>query len=471
LEKQRYQSKKALICVITIILFFICLIANILYQDFITGASEGLRTAENLATNYDIYQNNRKIATINDYDTFKKYVVDKYQDKIAVGDGEILFGDDVAVVEKYDVDATTGDDVTTYDKIINSVDFVVSAVQVVEVDSGKSYYVPNLKVWENSLDKIRESISTSDEANSLQLKSGTEYTTTEVDVEQVLDSTELVQEIMNENRLTYTIEEGDTLKSVAQKFGITVKELLLLNPQYEENTILIPKTQMNVTTPEYQNRFTKVSVLTRTEPVLYDIEYIDDDSLYTGEEEIITAGVDGEAVVQLSVKYDDMGAEIVLNKTIMMQTREPITQVVRRGTKEAPHVGTGNFIWPTTSHRTSTNFGDDFLFGSYRFHSGLDINEGLNANVHASDNGVVITSEYSSGYGNYIVIDHNNGYYTLYGHLNSAAIRVGQVVHQGEVIGYMGSTGLSTGVHVHFEIRVGGNTKAHAQNPRIYVGN
>jgi murein DD-endopeptidase MepM/ murein hydrolase activator NlpD len=97
------------------------------------------------------------------------------------------------------------------------------------------------------------------------------------------------------------------------------------------------------------------------------------------------------------------------------------------------------------------------------FHSGLDIAAAVDSPIHAAADGVVLlaTATVDSagqlvGYGNYVVIGHPDGFVTLYGHLNSTAVHEGQVVHQGEIIGQEGSTGLSTGPHLHFEIRHNG---------------
>jgi murein DD-endopeptidase MepM/ murein hydrolase activator NlpD len=97
------------------------------------------------------------------------------------------------------------------------------------------------------------------------------------------------------------------------------------------------------------------------------------------------------------------------------------------------------------------------------FHTGLDLGAPLDTPLHAAADGVVLLAAASVdqtgklvGYGNYVVIAHPDGFVTLYGHLDSLAVKAGQVVHQGEIVGLQGSTGWSTGPHVHFEIRHGG---------------
>ena len=122
---------------------------------------------------------------------------------------------------------------------------------------------------------------------------------------------------------------------------------------------------------------------------------------------------------------------------------------------------TGTYIWPCPSSTYVTSaFGmrDHPLFGDERPHSGIDIAGSAGSEVLAADSGTVAGATYSSSYGNYVTIYHSNGDYTLYAHMSSLAVSAGQSVTQGDVIGYVGSTGWATGPHLHFEIRVNGST-------------
>ncbi len=122
--------------------------------------------------------------------------------------------------------------------------------------------------------------------------------------------------------------------------------------------------------------------------------------------------------------------------------------------------GTGSFGWPVPSCTYITSkFGPRYhpVTGAYQStHTGLDIGASHGATIVASDGGTVTTAGEKGGYGNCVMIDHGNGYYTLYGHMSSIAVSVGQSVSKGDTIGYVGSTGVSTGPHCHFEIRVNG---------------
>jgi murein DD-endopeptidase MepM/ murein hydrolase activator NlpD len=112
--------------------------------------------------------------------------------------------------------------------------------------------------------------------------------------------------------------------------------------------------------------------------------------------------------------------------------------------------GTGGFIWPTV---TRTLSGNDFWSG----HLAIDIAASVGDPIFASDSGVIVFSGWAAGgYGNMIMIDHGNGYQTVYAHLNETYVGCGQSVIQGNVIGAAGSTGNSTGPHLHFEVRIWG---------------
>lgn len=129
-------------------------------------------------------------------------------------------------------------------------------------------------------------------------------------------------------------------------------------------------------------------------------------------------------------------------------------------------VSSGGFIWPVPcSGRISSYYGED---RTNHFHSGIDI-DGYGHDgypIVAAASGTVILASANGGYGECVMIDHGNGYVTLYGHMSGYACSSGQYVGQGQTIGYLGSTGNSTGTHCHFEIRVNGSTV----NPLSYLG-
>ena len=116
-------------------------------------------------------------------------------------------------------------------------------------------------------------------------------------------------------------------------------------------------------------------------------------------------------------------------------------------------------LWPTSGGTITSYFGgrsDPFGNRSYDWHPGLDIANDYGAPVYASAYGTIEEAGWVSGYGRYVRIQHGYGYETAYGHMSEIAVQSGQSVTKGEIIGYVGSTGYSTGPHVHFEVLVNG---------------
>lgn len=119
----------------------------------------------------------------------------------------------------------------------------------------------------------------------------------------------------------------------------------------------------------------------------------------------------------------------------------------------------GGYIWPVSSRKINSPFGprNTGIAGASTNHKGVDIGGVYySSQVHAAKAGTVIVSQYSSSYGNYVVISHGSGNTTLYAHMSSRSVSVGQTVAQGAVIGITGSTGISSGPHLHFEITENG---------------
>jgi len=134
---------------------------------------------------------------------------------------------------------------------------------------------------------------------------------------------------------------------------------------------------------------------------------------------------------------------------------------VRRVDYEAAASG---FQWPLGNFVITTYYGQR---GAYqRFHTGIDLAAPMGTPIYAAKAGQVETAGWSSwGYGLHVIIDHGSGVETLYGHMSRIAVQPGQFVERGQLIGYVGSTGWSTGPHCHFEVRVGGGTR----NPLAYL--
>lgn len=149
---------------------------------------------------------------------------------------------------------------------------------------------------------------------------------------------------------------------------------------------------------------------------------------------------------------------------ISNEMQEVSNQIAQLSAQSAASGGvpySGTFVWPTPSCTTTSSvygYRVHPIYGTVKFHAGEDIPASYGAEILAAASGTVTTAGWVSGYGNYTVIDHGGGTMTAYGHQSSILVSVGQYVEQGQVIGYVGSTGNSTGPHLHFEVYQNGST-------------
>lgn len=166
-------------------------------------------------------------------------------------------------------------------------------------------------------------------------------------------------------------------------------------------------------------------------------------------------------------------ADLEANKAAMAQIQADIDAIYAAagGSGSKVDYSTTGFIYPLAGYKAISSY-YGWRFGGTDFHTGIDFPAPCNTPIRASASGTVIfvrtgmhNNTRSEGYGNYIIIDHGGGYSTLYGHCNSVAVSVGESVTKGETIGYVGTTGWSTGYHLHFEIRINGK----ATNPLNYL--
>ena len=154
-------------------------------------------------------------------------------------------------------------------------------------------------------------------------------------------------------------------------------------------------------------------------------------------------------------EYDRIAAEM---QSVSDQIAELSRQSAANGSVP---MGDGTLIWPTPSCTTNSSaYGWRIhpIYGTMKFHAGEDIPASMGADILAAATGTVVTAGWVSGYGNYTVIDHGGGMMTAYGHQSQILVSVGQTVQQGELIGKVGSTGNSTGPHLHFEVYINGET-------------
>ena len=262
---------------------------------------------------------------------------------------------------------------------------------------------------------------------------------------------------------TYTVQKGDTFNAIAYANDMSVSDLKALNPDVDINRLMVGDV-LNVKELIPVLSVETVENVTYTQAIECPVEEVEDSSMYIGDSKILTQGVEGEAQVTANVTYVN-GVEQereVLSSTTL---KEPTTTVKAVGTKEKPKTASkGTYIWPV-SGSISSYFGGRYIFGGYSYHSGLDIAVSYGTTIKAADGGTVTFAGTKGAYGKLVIITHDDGTQTYYGHNSSLLVSAGDKVYQGQAIAKAGSTGRSTGVHCHFEVRVNGS----AVNPLNYL--
>ncbi len=264
----------------------------------------------------------------------------------------------------------------------------------------------------------------------------------------------------------YTVQNGDTLWAIAQKNDLTFKELCALNPdfkgaQLEENSNIQVGDELIVTKEEamLEVRITKIEV--KQEEIPFATETTQSNEVNKGVTKTVQEGENGLRNVTMQNVYNTDGT--LLEQTILSTetVKEPVNKKVVVGTKKVASgatkyiTGSGQFIWPVPGYRYCSRW-----YGGR--HRGVDICAAAGTPIYATASGTVTKAGYEkagagTGYGYSVIISHSGGYSSVYAHCLSLTVSAGQSVRQGQLIGYLGSTGRSTGNHCHFEIRHNGS--------------
>lgn len=268
-----------------------------------------------------------------------------------------------------------------------------------------------------------------------------------------------------ENQTIYKVKPGDTISSISAANTLSPAEFLIANQNlsnenallYDGQEVVISLIDPIVTVVEEQHTVDR-------EVVKFKTELIEDNSMYVGYSQVVQNGQNGESKVTRKIKIENgqITSAVPVSSEIL---KEATNQIVRTGARTQYVVASTEFwAWPTKTPYIIT----DYMGPRWgRMHNGIDISgTGYGSPIYAANDGTVTAiatgygnNIYSSGmatFGNYIDINHNNGYTTRYAHLKDVYVRVGQAVTMGDVIGAMGNSGYSTGTHLHFEVRYNG---------------
>ena len=284
-----------------------------------------------------------------------------------------------------------------------------------------------------------------------------------VDADEILTQEEALEVIAagKEAVKIHTIVSGESLWSIAIDNGTSVSTLNELNPGLREDRLQIGQ-EIKLNKIEPLINVVVEKVVTVSEAIPYGETVKESSSLLKGETEVVTQGVEGskDVTYQISEYNGNTLEKVVLSEVV---TKEPVNKVINKGTSvvaSSSRSGSGSLNWPTSGSITSP-----YGYRSSGFHTGIDIANKKGTTVVAAAGGKVVSAGWSGSYGYCIIVDHGNGMKTRYAHLSKISCSVGQTVLRGEKIGEVGSTGNSTGPHLHFEVIINGSTK----NPINYL--
>lgn len=405
----------------------------------------------NIENTYHVYVDDKLVGTVEDKEIVQSYIDDQIEDaEKEYGDWKFETSEEISFKEESSFSPEYTDE-----KVLSYLDDELSLnVEAVElhVDDETVAYLPSEEAAENVIQKWKTKF-----VKPATLKVVEERKAEGKEAEIAVNESKVIDVQLSE-------DVSHETKAVDPKKVATVDEALQAL-QTGEETIHLSSAQLmstRSTASSDSEKEIKLSPLAdvlvkeegiRTEKIEATKEVLQSDDLYQDETKVKQPGSDGVKTVHY-VKTFENGEET--NEQIKKETvtQKPVKRVVVEGTKD-PSIGTGTFLWPAHGGTITSYVGKRWG----RMHKGIDIAGVSNRTIQAADNGTVVTAEYQSGFGNKVVIDHNNGYRTIYAHLSSIDVQAGQTVKKGSAIGIMGTTGHSTGVHLHFEVHKNGALK------------
>ena len=262
----------------------------------------------------------------------------------------------------------------------------------------------------------------------------------------------------------YEVQLGDNPWNIARDNGITLDELKECTATCDGEIVPDITKKCNVGTVIQLSQEVRYLQPEVVKEETYQVNYslpvieIEDDSMFVGMERVDTEGVSGVMEYHVYATYSDDVRVSEENVEEPKVIEEAVAKVVRVGTIEpSTYVskgagGSGDYYWPVSGGKITSYMGDG------RGHKGIDIGAPYGTPIYAAEEGKIIEtgSGWNGGYGNCIRIQHPDGNITVYAHQSSLAVSYGEYVVKGQLIGYVGSTGDSSGNHLHFEVRSNG---------------
>lgn len=432
-----------------------------------------LATSSNLTTDYHVYLNGTYIGNVNDKAVVDRLVDEKVNEfKKTNLDFHFNIGQQVEYIPE-EVFHSSANNLDTIQNFKNTFEIQAEAAAIV-IDGKPAVYVAdkktaeevitNLKLQYVSEDQLKELESRKDKAASalpplkenesrlldVRLSKDASIEAENIAPEKILsakDAVAFLQKGTLEEK-KYAVQKGDAIESIAHQNGLKVPELLTLNPGLTADSLIKVGQEINITALKPYVEVIVDKEINQKEEIAYADQVVEDSSMPKGETKEKQQGQNGSRDVTYLISEQN-GVAVKKTQTSEQILQQPVNHIVVKGAKVIPSRGEGSFAWPTVGGYVSSQMG--YRWG--KMHKGIDIARPSNRTIKAADNGVVVSAGYDNGgYGNKVIIDHKNGFRTLYGHMSSIKVKVGQTVSKGSAIGIMGATGDATGVHLHFEV-------------------
>ncbi len=441
-----------------------------------------LNTTQTEQNNTVIYYKDSIIGVLNDDSKLDQMLAEVYQNRYAQDfpDTKLGLGEDVHIVNEINFFTYENKDDEIL-KYINENNLFSVEANKIEFSNGEVIYVKNIDDFVAARDDFalnfidKKSFKLINSGSEVPLLGDHEYGTRvenayfkeEMSVSKGLapinkiaktkeEALKIISYGYDSKAKFYTTKEYDTIQGIAWLNHIPTSHLLALNQDslVSENQLVKVGMKLNVTainSPIHYEVIKENQVEETVYPESTLIVY--DDTLREGMEIIDTKQELGKENARYQETFVNGQSTGNGKKISSIITKQPVREVKRVGTKVYPHIGSGHFRWPVEVASITCGW------YCYSGHTATDVQNRYNfyGQVLASDRGTVIVNDYHYINGYYMVIDHNNGYQTYYGHMSGPGFfSVGTVVQQGEAIGNIGMTGYATGPHVHFEIRQNG---------------
>ncbi len=411
---------------------------------------------------YQVEVENNIVALVREEEDFIEILEEVKKEAMSTYNQEIVLNEEPIFVETKAKKSEITESEDIEKNIKSQIDIKLKAAAIL-VNGEEIVVLKDTEAAKSVLEDIKASFIEEDteEYDYIGFKEKVEVAEIGAEFSDIVDEEEAVKKISigTDEEKIHIVEKGENPWTIAQKYDLSTDDIEKANPGMDssrvqigdELSLIVPKPILSVRTKEF---------IELVEEIPFETEYEETDSLYEGDKRITVQGKEGEREIKGYIVKEN-GKEIDMEIEYEKVLSEPKTRVVAQGTKERPAtVATGVFSNPTRGRLTSP-------FGARwgRRHTGIDIANSLGTTVKAADAGRVSFAGYQGSYGKLVIIDHENGYQTYYAHNNKLLVSAGDRVYKGQKISEMGSTGRSTGVHVHFEVRKNGTPV----NPQSFV--